>query len=45
MMNTRGFCAGVLTAQNTLVHEVKDAIKMTQEISETLKTLYGVANH
>ena len=40
----RGFCAGVLTAQNALVHEVEDAIKMTQGINETLKTLYDVAN-
>ena len=40
----RGFCAGVLTAQNALVHEVKDAVQINYGIKETLKTLYSVAN-
>ena len=35
MMKCEGFVAGVLTAQNALVHEVEDAIKMTQGISDT----------
>lgn len=40
----RGFCAGVLTAQNSLVHEVKDALQKHYRIKGTLTKLYAVAD-
>merc|ERR1711871_685715 len=40
----RGFCAGVLTAQTSLVHEVKESAQSNHKIKETLKTFFSVAN-
>ena len=39
----RGFCSGVVAAQNSVVLNVKEAMKMLKEISATLDAFYDIS--